>query len=182
MHRAAILLGALAACGGGSGIDAGGDGDDGGGAIDASTEDAMVLTWAGVTTWLLQYRDTAVLLDAYTSRQPWSSTGGNADGAELLAEMVADSGADGLDAALIGHSHFDHAFDLFAALCPIHGSQTTCHLATTQGAGDRCSVVGDGDSFAVGELTVRVLRLPHSFPNSLGRFEELDAPLAPKIY
>lgn len=147
---------------------------------DAGANEAVTLTWIGVSTWLVRYGDDAVLLDAYLSRAPFGELGGDAAGEALLAEVLADAGAATLDAALIGHSHFDHAFDVGAAAragAVIYGSATTCHLASAQGVGaGGCIVVGGGDSFAVGALAVRVLRVPHSLPASLGSYEELDAP------
>ena len=178
MRRSAIaglLLGWLAACsGGGAGADAAAPDDA------DPRADGMVLTWMGVTTWLLQYRDTAVLLDAYFSREPWSDIGGNALGAELLADLRGAAETDQISAVLIGDAHFDHSFDLFSAAitgAQVYGSQTSCYLAQAQGVtADGCTVVGDGDDFTVGDLRVRAVRLPHASPAGAGQYQELDAP------
>ncbi|HTM20861.1 MAG TPA: MBL fold metallo-hydrolase [Kofleriaceae bacterium] len=178
--RTWLLAVTLAACsGGGGGSDAAiADGTP----ADGPAADGLVLTWVGVTTWLLQYQDTAVLLDAYTSRQPWSDTGGNQLGAELLADLRAASEVDDVAAVLVGHAHFDHGFDLGAAAAAgaaVYGSQTTCYLTQAQGVAPAgCTVVAGGDSFSVGALTVRAVRLAHSFPAGIGQFDELDAPPA----
>ncbi len=181
MARTAIgglLLGTLVACSGG-----GGSADAG--ATDAAATDAagtggMVLTWMGVTTWLLQYHDTAVLLDAHFSREPWSELGGNALGAELLADLRGAADIDTVDAVMIGDAHFDHSIDLLSAAATgahLHGSQTTCHVGQAQGvAAGGCTVVGDGDSFTVADLRVRAIRLAHAFPAGIGQYQELDAP------
>jgi L-ascorbate metabolism protein UlaG (beta-lactamase superfamily) len=163
----------------------------GGSAPDAAPADAgdsgasVVLTWMGVTTWLLQHEDTAVLLDAYTSREPWGELGGNPAGATLIDELLEDSQVAELDAALFGHAHFDHSFDAGAAAArgaQLYGSATLCHLATAQGVeAAGCTVVADGDELTVGSLRVRAVRLPHSFPASIGQFEELDAPPSPPL-
>lgn len=184
-----LVLLAVAACGDGAArFDAGvtidarridAAGTDGGGG------DSVSLTWIGVSTWLLRYGDEAVLLDAYLSRAPFGQLGGDAEGEALLGEVLADAGVAELDAVLVGHSHFDHAFDVGAAAragAVIYGSATTCHLATAQGVGaGGCVVVGGGDSLTLGALEVRVIRVPHSLPNSLGSYEELDAPPAAPI-
>jgi L-ascorbate metabolism protein UlaG (beta-lactamase superfamily) len=182
VRRAAIagfLVGALAACsGGGAGADAAATAD----AAADPRDDGLVLTWIGVTTWLLQYRDTAVLLDAYFSREPWSDIGGNILGAELVADLRGAADSDEIDAVLIGDAHFDHGFDLMTAAVSgahIYGSQTSCYLAEAQGvAAGGCTVVGGGDDFTVGDLVVRAVRLPHSLPAGAGQYQELDAPPA----
>ncbi len=171
----AALVVALGGCGGGAGADAGpADADP--------AEDGMVLTWIGVTTWLLQYGDTAVLLDAYFSREPWSDIGGNILGGELLADLRGAAAEDDIDAVLIGDAHFDHGFDLISASingAHVYGSQTSCYLAQAQGVAEaNCTVVAGADDFTIGDLRVRAVRLPHASPGGAGQFAELDAPPA----
>jgi glyoxylase-like metal-dependent hydrolase (beta-lactamase superfamily II) len=88
---------------------------------DAAPEGAgsVSLTWLSVTSWLLEAGDTRILFDGYVSRV--DRTAVNDDGSSTATapldtaavRRVRDAvpGARELDWVLVGHGHWDHAFD-----------------------------------------------------------------------
>ncbi|MEO0325551.1 MAG: MBL fold metallo-hydrolase [Myxococcota bacterium] len=153
-----------------SGSNDSGSSDSGG----SPTVTSVELTWAGVTNWIVQYGETAVLLDAFYSRP--GLRGATPDGLDLASRVLAAAGIESLDFVLVGHSHFDHAIDAgpvaLATGATVIGSQTTCFVAEAQGLGpDRCRAVVQGDVLRLGEAEVRVVRTLHSSPATLGAFD-----------
>jgi L-ascorbate metabolism protein UlaG (beta-lactamase superfamily) len=152
---------------------------------------AVELTWLSVTNWLLQAGDTRILLDGYLTRidrhlaEADGSSRGTArtDTAELrrlLAPALPDLRADWV---LVGHAHWDHAFDVpaLAALtgARIAGARTVCHQAVGLGVdAERCTAVEGGESFEAGPgVRVRVVRWHHSGAASSDVGRRLRAPL-----
>ena len=139
----------------------------------AVVEDVRI-TWLGVTSFVVQYDDKAILLDAFFSRpQLGVDEGSSAEGLADFWTAMATVGVTHLDAILIGHSHYDHAIDVGTVSletgAQIYGSQTTCFIAEAQGvSSDKCTVVGQGDSFAVGAMTADVARTIHWWPDQSG--------------
>jgi L-ascorbate metabolism protein UlaG (beta-lactamase superfamily) len=150
---------------------------------------AVELTWLSVTNWLLQAGDTRILLDGYLTRidrglveADGSSLGtARTDTAELrrlLAPALPDLRADWV---LVGHAHWDHAFDVPALAtltgARIAGARTVCHQAVALGV-DRCTAVEGGEAFEAGPgVRVRVVRWHHSGAASSDVGRRLRAPL-----
>lgn len=133
--------------------------------------EGIELTWLGVTTWLLRTPDQTFLLDAYLTRGAPGATASGSEAAALLDAVMRAEGIHGIDHILIGHSHFDHAWDAgtFARQtgATVWGSGTTCHIAAVQGlAAGRCRIVSDGDRIDLGGGTAEVVRTSHWGPDT----------------
>jgi L-ascorbate metabolism protein UlaG (beta-lactamase superfamily) len=151
----------------------------------------VTLTWLSVTNWLLEAGDTRILLDGYVSRidrrtvddEGFSTVSATLD--EPFVRRVHDVilPAGGLDWILVGHAHWDHAFDTpaWARLtgARIGGARTVCHQLSAFGiAGDRCMALEGGEEFEAGPgVQVRVVRWHHSGDSAAVTGRRLRAPL-----
>lgn len=140
------------------------------------------LTWIGVAQMVMDTPAGTALLDAYFSRPPFTTLGPNEDGLALFRRVVdVVKPRRPIRWIFVGHSHFDHALDVgplaLETGAQVIGSQTTCFIAEAQGLpADRCTAVAGGETLDFGRLRVRVARVPHSAPNTIGHFAELLAP------
>ena len=140
------------------------------------------LTWIGVAHMLMETPAGSALLDAYVSRPPFSMLGPTAEGFALFRRIIdAAKPKQPIRWIFVGHSHFDHALDVgplaLETGAQVIGSRTTCFVAEAQGLpAERCTAVAGGETLELGRLEVRVARIPHSGPNTIGRFDELEAP------
>ena len=159
-------------------------------ASDAGLPDAVSLTWLSVTNWLLEAGETRILFDGYVTRVDRRVV--NADGTSngratidratlaRIAEAVMPDRR--LDWVLVGHGHWDHAWDApgWAALtnARVGGSRTVCHQAVAFGvSADRCTAVEGGEVIEIGPaVRVRVVRWHHS-GDSTRNGRRLRAPL-----
>lgn len=157
----------------------------------ADSVDGVRLTWLSVTNWLLATDETRVLLDGYLTRvdrrlvEADGSSLGSArtDTAELRRLMAPALPELRLDRILVGHGHWDHAFDVPAlgqlTGARIVGSRTVCHQATALGvpAGE-CGPVEGGEVLDVGpDVRVRVVRWHHSGDPATEAGRRLGMPL-----
>ena len=151
---------------------------------------AVRLTWLSVTNWLLEAADTRLLLDGYVTRvdrrlvsaDGFSTGPATIDRAALTRVVDAVIPDRGLDWILVGHGHWDHAFDTpgWASLtnARVAGSRTICHQVVALGVpANRCTPVEGGEVIDVSpSVRVRVVRWHHSGDTSTnGR--RLRAPL-----
>jgi L-ascorbate metabolism protein UlaG (beta-lactamase superfamily) len=152
--------------------------------------DAVHLTWLSITNWLIEAGDTRVLLDGYVTRVDRTTV--NADGTsnattkpdQAFVNRIRDAVLpDGkLDAILIGHAHWDHAFDTpawaHATDARIAGARTVCLAAEALGiAPERCSAVEGGEVLEIGPyVRARAVRWHHS-GDSTAAGRTLRAPL-----
>jgi len=146
------------------------------------------LTWMGVTQWLMKTPVGYALLDAYMSRPPFGPAGPTAEGLDLYREIADAARVRGpVRWLFIGHSHFDHALDVgplaLETGAMVIGSQTTCFIAESQGVPPaQCLVVAGGETLDLDpRLEVRVVRVPHFLPASIGLFQELTEPPASAV-
>jgi L-ascorbate metabolism protein UlaG (beta-lactamase superfamily) len=151
----------------------------------------VTLTWLSVTNWLLEAGDTRILLDGYVSRidrrivQDNGTSTASASLDEAFVRKVHDVilPAGDLDWILVGHAHWDHAFDTPAwariTSARIGGARTVCHLLTAFGvARDRCMPLEGGEEFEAGPgVKVRVVRWHHSGDSTTASGRRLRAPL-----
>ena len=148
----------------------------------ARAVEGVELTWLGVTTWLLRTGEHRILLDPYLTRGAPGAVASGPAATGLLDTVLAAEGIEGLDQVLVGHSHFDHAWD--AGTSALHtgaalaGTATTCHIGAAQGLpAARCRALTDGETLAQGEVRVEAVRVSHwgpDLPN--GRHGTWDAP------
>lgn len=157
----------------------------------APAPDAVVLTWLSVTNWLVEAGDTRILLDAYLTRvdrrlvaaDGTSSGTAATDTADLRRRLGPALPAGRADWVLIGHAHWDHAFDAPALArltgARLGGARTVCHQAVALGLdADRCAPLEGGEVFEAGPgVRVRVVRWHHSGDPSSDEGRRLSAPL-----
>ena len=142
-------------------------------AVPESTE-SIRITWLGVTSFVVQYDDQAILLDAFFSRPKLGQEEGSSEQGRLdFFHMMSTLGIDSLDAILVGHAHYDHAIDVgmvsLETGAPIYASATTCWIAKAQGVeAENCNEVRQGEQFSVGSLRVDVGRTIHWWPEQGG--------------
>lgn len=151
-------------------------GADGAGVPDLRDSAGIALTWLSITNWLVEAGDTRILLDGYLTRidrrlveADGSSHGppvtDTAELRRLLSRALPDLR---LDWILVGHGHWDHAFDVPAIArmtgARIAGSRTVCHQATALGVDPaRCTAVEGGEELSLaGNVRARVIRWQHS--------------------
>jgi len=159
--------------------------------VGTQDEPRVTLTWLSVTNWLLEAGDTRILLDGYVSRIDRRTV--EADGTSTVSAPLDEPSvrrvhdvilpAGGLDWILVGHTHWDHAFDTpaWARLtgARIGGARTVCHQLTAFGVGgDRCMPLEGGEQFEAGPgVQVRVVRWHHSGDSASANGRRLRAPL-----
>ena len=111
------------------------------------------ITWLGVTSFVVQYDDQAILLDSFFSRPKLGQEEGSSEQGRLdFFHMMSTLGIDSLDAILIGHAHYDHAIDVgmvsLETDAPIYASATTCWIAKAQGVeSEKCNEVNQGETY-----------------------------------
>lgn len=153
--------------------------------------DAVHLTWLSVTGWLLEAGDTRILLDGYLTRidrrlvENDGSSLGTAitDTTELRRLLSPALPALEADWILVGHAHWDHAFDVPALArltgARIGGARTVCYQATALGIDPtHCAELEGGETFDAGPgVQVRVVRWHHSGDGASPTGRRLRAPL-----
>ncbi len=100
--------------------------------------ESVRITWLGVTSFVVEYDDKTILLDAFFSRPKLGEEEGSSEqGRQDFLQTMSTLGIDSLDAILIGHAHYDHAIDVgmvsLETDAPIYASSTTCWIAKAQG-------------------------------------------------
>lgn len=152
--------------------------------------DSVTLTWLSVTSWLLEAGETRVLFDGYVSRVDRTTL--EADGtstatAPLDAAVVrrmrdAVPGARDLDWILVGHGHWDHAFDTPSWVqltgAQVLGARTVCFQVVAYLESASCTAVEGGEGIELGPgVRVRVVRWHHSGDSLSADGRRLRAPL-----
>ncbi|MBW3552768.1 MAG: MBL fold metallo-hydrolase [Gemmatimonadetes bacterium] len=152
---------------------------------------AVSLTWLSVTNWLVEAGDTRILLDGYLTRidrrlveADGSSRGAAVTDTAELRELLRPAVPDlRLDWILVGHGHWDHAFDVPAIAeltgARIAGARTVCLQAVALGVeAGRCVPVEGGEVLELdGDVRVRVVRWHHSGDPATEAGRRLSAPL-----
>jgi len=123
----------------------------------------LELAWVGTAGFRLSYEGQHLLIDPYLTRLPI--------GALLRRSVVAPDLArlatlpDPV-AIAVGHTHFDHAFDVPAlasrAGCPVFGSRSSAHLMRLHGRGELAVEVETHRPYAVGPFTLTFVPSKHS--------------------
>ncbi|GAB5895732.1 MULTISPECIES: MBL fold metallo-hydrolase [Mycolicibacterium] len=152
----------------------------------ATPESAVRVTWAGVTTLLIDDGTSAVMTDGFFSRPNLLSVGLRklAPSAPRIAGCLARLGVDRLDAVLPVHTHFDHAMD--SAVVAEHtgarlvGGTSTAQIGAGQGlAPDRVVTVTPGEPLRLGGYDVTLFSSEHCPPD---RFPgAITAPVVPPV-
>jgi L-ascorbate metabolism protein UlaG (beta-lactamase superfamily) len=152
----------------------------------AAPHAALTVTWAGVTTLLIDDGASAVMSDGFFSRpslaevglRPLSPSAARIDG--CLTRMSVDR----LDAVMPVHTHYDHAMDS-AAVAERTGARMvggTSAMQIGRGHGlpdDRLVAVTPGQPVTVGAFDVTLIEASHCPPD---RFPGMiDEPVVPPV-
>lgn len=150
----------------------------------ATPASPVTVSWAGVTTLLIDDGTSALMTDGFFSRpgllrvatrRPLASSDSRIDAA------LQRLGVTRLDGVTPVHTHFDHAMDSAAVAgrtgARLIGGSSAAHIGRGHGL-DRVEVVTSGDATAVGAFDVTLIESHHCPPD---RFPgAITAPVAPR--
>ncbi len=136
---------------------------------EASSGDALTVTWLGTAGVLISDGQTALLIDPYVSRFGITKVFFQrplAPDKELIRKWAEKLGKKNIRAVIVSHSHFDHSLDApyFAreAGAPLLGTESTLNVG--RGAGlreDELMLVKPGQPITIGRFTVRFIESVH---------------------
>jgi L-ascorbate metabolism protein UlaG (beta-lactamase superfamily) len=141
----------------------------------------LTVTWTGVAGFVLERAGTRIAFDPYASRPG------------LLATLVRRPRPDraavarhfaGLDAAFVGHAHFDHALDVAAVAeasprARIVGGRVVTGLARRLGVADgRLTTAVDALRVTVGPFTVEAVAAEHGVVPLVRLVDRIELPEA----
>ncbi|HYO00738.1 MAG TPA: MBL fold metallo-hydrolase [Mycobacterium sp.] len=152
----------------------------------ATTQSPLTVTWAGVTTLLIDDGESALMTDGFFSRPALLTVGARklAPSLPRIDGCLTRLGVERLDAVIPVHTHFDHAMDsaVVARLtgAKVVGGDSAAHLG--RGAGlpdDRLVVVTPGEPVSLGAFDVTLVVGDHCPPD---RFPGvITAPVVPPV-
>lgn len=152
----------------------------------ATPQSPVTVTWAGVSTLLVDDGTSAVLTDGFFSRPPLPSVVFRKLSPSLprIDGCLARLGVDKLEAVLPVHTHFDHTMDS-AVVAERTGARLVGGTSTAQvgvGGGltrDRVVTVTPGEAVALGAYDVTLFESEHCPPD---RFPGvITAPVVPPV-
>jgi L-ascorbate metabolism protein UlaG (beta-lactamase superfamily) len=152
----------------------------------AASNSPLTVTWAGVTTLLIDDGESALLTDGFFSRPSLLTVGTRTLAPSLprIDGSLARLGVDRLDAVLPVHTHFDHAMDSAVVAgrtgAALVGGTSAAHLG--RGAGlpeDRLVVATPGETMQWGAFDVTLVVGEHCPPD---RFPgTITGPVVPPV-
>jgi L-ascorbate metabolism protein UlaG (beta-lactamase superfamily) len=142
------------------------------------------VSWAGVTTLLIDDGSSAVLTDGFFSRPNLAEVGLRplTPSAPRIEGCLTRMGVDRLEAVLPVHTHYDHAMDSAAVAertgARLVGGVSAVHIGRGHGlSDDRLVAVTPGTPVALGAFDVTLIEASHCPPD---RFPGvIDAPVVP---
>ncbi|BBX29066.1 MBL fold metallo-hydrolase [Mycolicibacterium alvei] len=152
----------------------------------ATPQSPVTVTWAGVSTLLVDDGSSAILTDGFFSRPPLPNVifGKLAPSLPRIDGSLARLGLDKLEAVLPVHTHFDHTMDS-AVVAERTGARLVGGTSTAQvGAGgglapDRIVTVTPGEAITLGAYDVTLFESEHCPPD---RFPGvITAPVVPPV-
>ena len=152
----------------------------------AATDSALTITWAGVTTLLIDDGTSALLTDGFFSRPNLAAVGLRRISPSLprIDGCLARIGVDRLDAVLPVHTHFDHAMDSAVVAertgAVLVGGTSATQVGVGYGLPDaRLVVATPGDAITLGAYDVTLVGSEHCPPD---RFPgEITEPVVPPV-
>jgi L-ascorbate metabolism protein UlaG (beta-lactamase superfamily) len=138
---------------------------------------AGTFRWTGTSGFRLDVGHASIAFDPFVTRPGLLRTFFRRP--RIDDALVADRFSD-LDAAFVGHTHYDHAMDLPAVArasphARIHGSPTTVELCRRLGVGGgRLVAVADRDRLEVGPFAVEVVASDHGVVPIFGCFDRIE--------
>lgn len=152
----------------------------------AVAESPLTVSWAGVTTLLIDDGTSALLTDGFFSRPGLTTVAARKLTPSLprIEGCLTRLGVDRLDAVLPVHTHFDHAMDSAVVAdrtgATLVGGASAAHLG--RGAGlpdDRTVVVTPGEPISLGTFDVTLIVGDHCPPD---RFPgSITEPVTPPV-
>ena len=152
----------------------------------ATPSSPLTVTWAGVTTLLIDDGDSAVMTDGFFTRPSLLTVGARTltPSVPRIAGCLARLGVERLDAVMPVHTHFDHAMDSAVVAqrtsAKVVGGTSVAQLG--RGAGlpeDRMVVVTPGEPVSLGAFDVTLVVGDHCPPD---RFPGvIGAPVVPPV-
>jgi L-ascorbate metabolism protein UlaG (beta-lactamase superfamily) len=142
-----------------------------------SPRSPLTVTWAGVTTLLIDDGESALLTDGFFSRPGLLTVGARrlAPSRARIDGCLTRLGVERLDAVLPVHTHFDHAMDSAVVAARtgarLVGGASAAHLG--RGAGlpeDRLVVVTPGEPVSLGAFEVTLIVGDHCPPDRFPGF------------
>jgi L-ascorbate metabolism protein UlaG (beta-lactamase superfamily) len=152
----------------------------------AEPDAPLTVTWAGVTTLLIDDGSSALMTDGFFSRPSLSEVGLRAlsPSEPRIDGCLARLGVDRLDAVLPVHTHFDHAMDS-AVVAERTGARVVGGTSAAQvgrGGGlpdDRIVIATAGEAISLGAYEVTLIEAEHCPPD---RFPGVIAePVVPPV-
>jgi L-ascorbate metabolism protein UlaG (beta-lactamase superfamily) len=152
----------------------------------AATDSPLTVTWAGVTTLLIDDGESALLTDGFFSRPSLLDVGLRklAPSSPRIDGCLARLGVDRLDGVLPVHTHFDHAMDSAVVAqrtgAKLVGGDSAVWIGRGGGlSDDQLLAVTPGTPAAVGAFDVTLIKGHHCPPD---RFPgTIDAPVVPPV-
>lgn len=156
-----------------------------------ASETGLGVTFAGVSTLLIDDGETAILTDGFFSRPgllpvALGQLRPDLDRIQACLQrlLAASPTVIGLDAVVPVHSHFDHAMDCAEVArstgATLVGGLSTANIGRGGGlAEDRMLVVGSGSTWRRGDWTVRMTASDHCPPDRYPG--EITAPVIPPV-
>lgn len=152
----------------------------------ATPSSPLSVTWAGVTTLLVDDGTSAVLTDGFFSRPGLIAVGARRLTPSLprIDGSLARLGIERLDAVLPVHSHFDHVMDSAVVAgrtgAVVVGGRSTANVARGGGmAEDRVVIAAPGQPLPLGAFDVTLVEGHHCPPD---RFPgSISAPVVPPV-
>jgi L-ascorbate metabolism protein UlaG (beta-lactamase superfamily) len=152
----------------------------------ATAASPLTVTWAGVTTLLVDDGESAVMTDGFFSRPGLLAVGTRtlSPSAPRIDGCLARLGVDRLEAVLPVHTHFDHAMDSAVVAArtgaALVGGTSAAQIGRGGGLPDgRLVVVTPGSPLAFGSFDVTLVEGHHCPPD---RFPgTITAPVVPPV-
>lgn len=152
----------------------------------ATSTSPVTVTWAGVTTLLIDDGTSAVLTDGFFSRPDLLRVGLRpiAPDPSRVADGLNRLGSPRLDAVLPVHTHFDHAMDSAVVAdrtgAMLIGGDSVAQLGAGHGLpADRVQTVTSGATVTVGSYRITLIESGHCPPDRYpGR---IDRPVVPPV-
>ena len=152
----------------------------------ATASSPLTVTWAGVTTLLIDDGTSAVLTDGFFSRPGLLAVGAGRLTPSLprIDGSLARLGVDRLDAVLPVHTHFDHVMDSAVVArrtgAPMVGGGSAANVGRGGGlSDDRLIVVTPGEPLTLGAFDITLVVGHHCPPD---RFPgKITSPVVPPV-
>jgi L-ascorbate metabolism protein UlaG (beta-lactamase superfamily) len=138
----------------------------------AAPDAPLTVTWAGVTTLLIDDGESAVMTDGFFSRPSLLQVGSRplSPSAPRIDGCLARLGVDRLEAVLPVHTHFDHAMDSAVVAertgaCVVGGASAT-QIGRGHGLPeDRLVAVTPGEPITLGAYEITLIEADHCPPD-----------------